>query len=242
MHSFYCPDIQANLYTFNEEESKHCVRVLRLGVGDEVQIVDGRGGVYKARIIDPNHKACTLEVFESAQEVGKRSYYLHVAIAPTKSADRFEWFLEKATEIGIDEISPLMTEHSERKQIKMDRCDKIMNAAVKQCLISYRPKVNEMVRFEALVKSSFEGDKFIAYCGSQTKEEIKSVLFSNSRALVLIGPEGDFSPEEVSLALQNGFRPVTLGANRLRTETAGILVCAAAALSKAGGQTGDPVL
>ena len=231
MHSFYCPDINGNQYTFNEEESKHCVRVLRLREGDEVQIVDGRGGLYKARITDPNHKACTVEVYESAQEIGKRSYYLHIAIAPTKSVDRFEWFLEKATEVGVDEISPLRTEHSERKQIKLDRCDKIVNAAVKQCLISYRPQVNEMQSFAAIVNGKFDGDKYIAYCGEETKEDIKTVLSPTSRALVLIGPEGDFSPEEVRLAIANGFKPVTLGTNRLRTETAGVLVCAAAALS-----------
>lgn len=235
MHSFYCPDIEGSHYTFNEEESRHCVRVLRLGVGEEVQIVDGKGGVFKGRILDPNPRACTLEIIESAREVGKKSYYLHIAMAPTKSIERFEWFLEKATEIGVDEITPILTEHSERKMLKLERCDKIVNAAVKQCLISYRPLVHELCRFDTLVSSDFAGDKFIAYCGEETKEDIKTVFMPDSRALVLIGPEGDFSAREVRLAMQHGFKPISLGSNRLRTETAGILVCAAAALSKSRG-------
>lgn len=235
MHSFYCPDYfpdrHGSTYTFNEEESGHCVRVLRLRAGAPVQWVDGRGGLYKAVIVEAEVKGCVLQITEAMQEVGKRNYSVHVAMAPPKSIDRFEWFLEKATEIGVDEITPLLTAHSERKQVKTERCEKIVRAAVKQCLITYCPTVHPMESFDVLVRKPFEGDKFIAYCGEETKAELVQTFHPGSRALVLIGPEGDFSPEEVKLAMQHGFVPVTLGENRLRTETAGVFVCAAAALS-----------
>ncbi len=225
MHLFYAPDITTPEYTLNEEESKHSTRVLRLTNGDIIYLVDGKGSFYTAEIIDISSKSCTVKIVEERQEYGKRNYRLHIAIAPTKNIDRFEWFLEKATEIGIDEITPLLCEHSERKTVKHERFEKVVEAAMKQSLKVYHPKVNELTTFEQLVKTTQAYEKLIAHCHDTPKPLLKNVIKPEKDVIILIGPEGDFSPKEVELAKQYGFNDITLGDSRLRTETAGVVAC-----------------
>ncbi len=227
MHLFYTPDIDpANAnYFLNEEESKHAIRVLRLNVGDEVQLIDGRGGFYAASIQDPHPKRTILKINSVTNAFGKRNHYLHIAIAPTKNIERIEWFLEKATEIGIDEITFINCQRSERKEVKTDRLNKIITSAIKQSLKAYHPVLNEMSGFSQLVKSTFNGQKFIAHCEDGEKISLKSELAPNGNYLILIGPEGDFAPNEIEEALKSEFRPITLGDSRLRTETAALEAC-----------------
>jgi len=226
MHIFYTPDITQNTYTLNEEESKHCVRVLRLPVGALVNLVDGRGGFYTAEITSDNPKKVSLNILKVETEFHKRNHYLHIAVAPTKNIDRIEWFLEKATELGIDEITPIITDRSERRVVKEDRLNKVITSAVKQSIKAYHPILNESVPFNKFLNSSIEGEKLIAHCiDNQEKKYISELVMPHQKYLVLIGPEGDFTPEEVNLALNKGFKPLTLGDNRLRTETAALSVC-----------------
>jgi len=223
MHIFYTPDIAQNTYTLNEEESKHCVRVLRLKIGEIVNLVDGKGGFYTAEITSDNPKKVILSV---ENEFHKRNHYLHIAVAPTKNIDRFEWFLEKATELGIDEITPIISDRSERKIVKEDRLNKVITSAVKQSIKAYHPIVNEATSLDAFLKLPFDGEKLIAHCiANEEKKFISDLVNPHQKYLVLVGPEGDFTPEEVSLALNKGFKPLTLGDNRLRTETAALAVC-----------------
>lgn len=225
MNIFYTPDINGAIYTLNEEESKHCIKVLRMETGDEVYLVDGNGGFYRAIVADANPKRCKVEVTSKQEEYGKRSYYLHIAIGPTKLIDRYEWFLEKVTEIGIDEITPLESFHSERRVVKQERSEKVVTAAVKQSVKAYHPKVNELTSFKDLVVHPFDGTKLIAHCGHGNKQLLKNAIIPNENVLILIGPEGDFSLEEVELAKRNGFIEISLGESRLRTETAGVVAC-----------------
>ncbi len=227
MTLFYTPDITDSTYTLNEEESKHAVRVLRLVEGDVVCLIDGVGGMYKAKITDSNPKRCTTTIFETQKEYGKTPFHLHVAIAPTKNIDRFEWFLEKATEIGIGEITPISCERSERKVVKTERLNKVVVAAIKQSVKAYLPKLNELTNFKQFIEQAFEGQKFIAHClaGSEEKTHLKNVYTLGQNALILIGPEGDFSEQEIKLALQNGFKEISLSRSRLRTETAALVAC-----------------
>ncbi|MDQ1141048.1 MAG: 16S rRNA (uracil(1498)-N(3))-methyltransferase [Pedobacter agri] len=226
MHIFYTPDITQNTYTLNEEESKHCVRVLRLPVGALVNLVDGRGGFYTAEITSDNPKKVSLNILKVETEFHKRNHYLHIAVAPTKNIDRIEWFLEKATELGIDEITPIITDRSERRIVKEDRLNKVITSAVKQSIKAYHPLLNESIPFNKFLNSSIEGEKLIAHCiDNQEKKYISELVMPHQKYLVLIGPEGDFTPEEVNLALNKGFKPLTLGDNRLRTETAALSVC-----------------
>lgn len=228
MQIFYTPDInpQAATYILSEEESKHCIRVLRLQVNDVIQLVDGRGGIYAARIADAHPKKTQLQITEVRQEYGKRNHYLHIAVAPTKNIERLEWFLEKATEIGIDEVSLILCQRSERKEAKTDRLNKIITSAIKQSLKAYHPQLNSLTPFSKLVQSYHEGQKFIAHClPGQNKVSLASQLQVHGSCLVLIGPEGDFTEKEIEEALQNGFKPITLGESRLRTETAALEAC-----------------
>lgn len=235
MHLFYTPDINSNTYTLNEEESKHCVRVLRLNEGDRIQLIDGVGGFYEAEITDNNPKRCSVKIIEQKKEVGKRNWQLHIAIAPTKSMDRLEWFVEKATEMGIDEVSLINSINSERNIVKTERIQKVAISAIKQSLKAYLPKINEVIdyrKFIALTKD-FKGEKFIAHChsplsggeGLGVRSHIKTQYTPKQNALVLIGPEGDFTLEEVKFALENGFKEISLGESRLRTETAALYAC-----------------
>jgi len=227
MHLFYTPDIdaQATEYTLSEDESKHCIRVLRLVAGDEVKLIDGRGGFYTAVIKDDNPKRTKLSITAYIGEYQKRNHYLHIAVAPTKNIERLEWFLEKATEIGVDEVSMIICQRSERKEVKVDRLNKIITAAIKQSLKAYHPVLNEPVSFQKFIKTSFDGQQFIAHCEEGEKADLKSILIPQNRYLLLIGPEGDFSPQEIGLALENGFKAITLGESRLRTETAALEAC-----------------
>lgn len=225
MHIFYTPDLSGQHYTLDEAESKHCVRVLRLEKGDEIILVDGRGGWFTAAIEDPNPKRCAVRVVEEKRNFGKRNFRVHIAIAPTKNIDRTEWFLEKATEIGIDRVTPLLCQHSERKEIKTDRLEKVMVSAMKQSLKAYLPQLDEMTKFTDFIRQPFDGQKFIAHCEEQQRELLKNVVRPGENYLILIGPEGDFSPEEIRMAIQSGFQPVSLGESRLRTETAGVVAC-----------------
>lgn len=225
MQLFYVPNILGAEVILDETESKHAVRVLRLTEGSLVQLIDGKGGFYEAEISDAHPKKCKLLITKSIQEFEKRNFKLHIAIAPTKNIDRFEWFLEKCTEIGIDEITPLLSEHSERKVIKPERLEKILVAAMKQSLKAYLPKLNELTTFERLISSSKVKNKYIAHCNEGSKTHLKDLIKREENTLILIGPEGDFSVQEVELAKKNGFTEISLGTARLRTETAGVVSC-----------------
>lgn len=221
---FYNPEIN-DVFTLPPDESKHCIRVLRLQSGDIIHMTDGKGNLYTTRIIDDNVKRCMLEVTETKIEYGKRNFRLHMAVAPTKNINRFEWFLEKATEFGIDEITPIICENSERRIIKTDRLNKIIISAMKQSLKAYLPKLNEAVKFSDFIKQETANSKFIAYCSENHRDLLKNVTDQNKDIEILIGPEGDFSNKEVEMALANGFKAVSLGQSRLRTETAAIAAC-----------------
>lgn len=225
MQLFYIPNLSGGEVILNETESKHAIRVLRLTEGNQVQLIDGIGGFYDAEISNANPKKCKLLITNSIQEFEKRNFKLHIAIAPTKNIDRFEWFLEKCTEIGIDEITPLLSEHSERKVIKPERLEKILVAAMKQSLKAYLPKLNPITNYTELITASEYQNKFIAHCNDGDKIHLKNCIKKGEDALILIGPEGDFSNEEVELAKENGFKEISLGTARLRTETAGVVAC-----------------
>lgn len=222
MHVFYTPDIAVTC-EMPEEEAAHCLRVLRLGVGDEVMLTDGKGCFYKAVISAATGKRCQVKVTETIEQEPLWNGHLHLAMAPTKNMDRIEWLAEKATEIGFDELSFLNCRYSERKVIKTERVEKIVVSAVKQSLKARKPVVNEMMDFARFVKQDFVGQKFIAHCNEGEKPLLKEILVPGEDALVLIGPEGDFSPEEVKLAESLGFRSISLGKSRLRTETAALV-------------------
>lgn len=227
MHLFYTPDITPSTpqYFLNEEESKHAVRVLRLEAGSEVQLIDGKGGLYTAQINDAHPKRTILQITNVVTEYGKRNHYLHIAIAPTKNLDRLEWFLEKATEIGIDEVSLITCQRSERKEAKTERLNKIITSAIKQSLKAYHPVLNETIAFNKFIQQPFNGQKFIAHCEESDKVNLKDELQKQGNCLVLIGPEGDFSPAEITAALDSGYKALTLGDSRLRTETAALEAC-----------------
>jgi 16S rRNA (uracil1498-N3)-methyltransferase len=227
MQLFYTPDIQPThpQYFLSEEESKHCVRVLRLTVGDKVQLIDGRGGLYTAEIKDAHPKRTILQITDVITGFNQRNHYLHIAIAPTKNIERLEWFLEKATEIGIDEISLIICQRSERKEAKVDRLNKIITSAIKQSLKAYHPILNEPEPLAKLLARNFDGQKYIAHCDEGDKTSLKQDIALKGKYLILIGPEGDFNPKEIDDALQNGFKAITLGQSRLRTETAALEAC-----------------
>lgn len=232
MHLFYTPDIQPHHRAFilNEEESKHAVRVLRLTAGELLQLVDGKGGRYTAVITDAHPKRTVLEVQSVSTGEGKPRYDLHIAIAPTKNMDRLEWFLEKATEVGVDEITPIICDHSERVVLKPERLHKVIVAAMKQSQRAYLPKINPAIRFADFINGALPERRFIAYCSNGEKRYFSQMLQPGEAAIVLIGPEGDFSSAEIQQAAQAGYTGVTLGDTRLRTETAALMVCAEVAL------------
>jgi len=227
MQLFYTPDIDAasTAYQLNEEESKHCVRVLRLQVGDKTQLIDGKGNFYTAAITDPHPKRTSLQIIAVQKDFHRRNHYLHIAIAPTKNIERLEWFLEKATEIGIDEISLVICQRSERKEVKTERLDKIITSAIKQSIKAWHPVLNEPVVLNKLMSAPFDGQKFIAHCEPGDRFTLNHELKPFGRYLILIGPEGDFTPKEIDDALNNGFKAITLGESRLRTETAALEAC-----------------
>lgn len=226
MHLFYAPELSDELeFTLSPEESHHAVRVLRLGSGNEIILVNGRGGWYHTMITHPDPKACTVEITKVQADIGKPEYDLHIALAPTKQIDRYEWFLEKATEIGISEVIPLICEHSERKDVKTDRQMRIVIAAMKQSLKAFHPAIREPLPFRKFMKESITGAKTIAHCQPGEKLWLNEIVRPGKPVTILIGPEGDFSGSEISEAIENGYLPITLGNSRLRTETAGVVAC-----------------
>lgn len=237
MQLFYAPDIDRSPYTLSEEESKHCVRVLRMAAGDTLHITDGRGNLFCCRITDDNPKRCTVCIESVQREFERLPYHLTMAVAPTKNADRFEWFLEKATEVGVAEIIPLASEHSERRVFKPERGEKVLTAAMKQSLKAYRPQLHPLTDFRAAAAAPFEGRRLIAHCEEAHSEAGKRYLAHTLRpgeaAQIFIGPEGDFSPAEIDFALEHGFEEITLGEQRLRTETAAVAATVMAAVVNA---------
>ena len=226
MQLFYAPDLTTPRYTLGEEESKHCIRVLRLRRGDTLHLTDGRGTLYRCEIAEEDARRCTVRVVERFPDYERMPYRLTMAVAPTKNIERFEWFLEKATEVGVGTIIPLETEHCERRVFKPERGERVITAAMKQSLKAYRPTLRPLTPFGEAAAMPFEGRKFIAHCAPAQSPEGKAYLPATLRrgeaALILIGPEGDFSPEEIAFARANGFEEITLGAQRLRTETAAV--------------------
>jgi 16S rRNA (uracil1498-N3)-methyltransferase len=224
MHLFYLPEISNGKAGLDRDESKHALKVLRLKEGDPVQLVDGKGGMFEAEISDTHGGLCTFNIVRVLEDKSVRPYRLHLAVAPTKNIDRFEWFLEKATEIGIDEITPVICEHSERRNLNTERCNRILIAAMKQSLKATLPQMNEPVKLKDFIASCTAPQRFVGYCDENTERRFLGDVYQNRiEAAVLIGPEGDFSEEEVRLALNSGFKAITLGNSRLRTETAAVV-------------------
>ena len=230
MHLFYNPHIQGDTFVLEEQESKHAVRVLRLVRGDHVILVDGRGAWYDAFIMDDHPKRCKLQIEKHTKDYKPLNYTLHMAVAPTKNLDRFEWFLEKATEIGISEITPLICTRSERRQVKHDRLERILVSAMKQSLRAFKPILNEAVCMDEFIKMDHLGTLGIAHCYPMERRGIQELELSG-RYTMLVGPEGDFTEEELSAALDADYVPFHLGDSRLRTETAAIYITTAISLS-----------
>ena len=226
MQLFYNPNIneQTELFSFDKEESKHIIKVLRKKDTDILFVTNGLGFIFKIEITLASDIKCTVKIIET-QKLEAPKYKLHLAVAPTKMNDRYEWFLEKATEIGVSEITPIICDHSERKTIKTDRFDKIIQSAMKQSNQYYLPKLNDSVSFKDFIKSTNTDLKLIAHCEETDKKSLKDIVKPNQNITILIGPEGDFSEKEILLALENKFTPITLGNTRLRTETAAIVAC-----------------
>jgi len=210
--------------TLGNEESFHCIKVLRMKVGETLNLTDGNGNLYEGHILAQDIKNCPVMLTNVTTDYGKRPFRLHLAVAPTKNIARFEWFLEKATEIGVDEITPLICEHSERVQIRIDRLQKIILSAAKQSLKTYLPIIHEPVKFNDFIKLNHPDSRFVAYVEEHQPLQLKSA-YQNGDCTVLIGPEGDFSKKEMEKAFLQGFKPVSLGPSRLRTETAAIVAC-----------------
>ncbi len=224
MSLFYVPDI-AGSWELTQEEAAHAIRVLRLQVGDKLDITDGAGSLYPTSVASIQGKHCYVEPVEAVRVPKNWNGMLHIAIAPTKNMDRIEWFAEKATEIGLDALTFLNCRFSERKVVKPERVERIVVSAMKQSLKYSKPVVEDMVDFKRFIAAERKGAKFIAHCYDSERVLLKDILVPGEDATVLIGPEGDFSPEEVELAIKAGYRPVSLGSSRLRTETAALVAC-----------------
>jgi 16S rRNA (uracil1498-N3)-methyltransferase len=227
MNIFYAPDMVLPEVTLSPEESAHCIRVLRLGRGEKVQVIDGKGGQYSAVITLPDAKHCKLTVTETIEKQARCDYSIHIAIAPTKNMERFEWFIEKSVEIGIDTITPLLCHHSERRVLKADRLERLIISTMKQAIIPTHPILHELTGFKEFItkQDRKDADLFIAHCEETDRKKLSEVCRPGKKTIVLIGPEGDFSTDEIKLALNHQYIPVSLGRNRLRTETAGIVAC-----------------
>lgn len=216
---FFCPDIR-NHPQLPEQESHHCIKVLRMKEGDNIYVTDGQGFFYECTLTESHPKHCTIKINRKTGKPKTWHFDLHIAFAPTKQMERNEWFIEKATETGTDRFIPVRCLFSERKEIKTERLEKIIVSAMKQSKQAVLPRMDEMIRFDDLILQPFNGRKFIAHCHDLPKAPLTHLYKKGENALILIGPEGDFSEEEVSKAIVYGFEPVSLGENRLRTETA----------------------
>lgn len=225
MHLFYRPDISGSVHTLDPEESRHCVKVLRMKPGQSVFLTDGAGGLGKAELIEANPRSCVLQVAERFERHPAYTPKLHVAIAPTKNMDRFEWFLEKATECGIEAVWPIICQNSERTVVKHERLEKILISAMKQSQRRWLPVLNPAMKFGQFLQQSLPRQRFIAWCGETEKPLFQHTYQAGEDAVVLIGPEGDFSEEEFLAARHAGFVAVSLGDFRLRTETAALVCC-----------------
>ncbi len=225
MNLFYLSEIVTDTVVFDKENSMHCCKVLRLKSNDVIMITNGKGFFYEGKIVDANPKATVIQITGKKQVEKNWKQQIVLCIAPTKNIARTEWAIEKCTEIGVDEITPFISFHSERKVIKHERLEKIITAAVKQSLKAWHPELNPITTFKELVKEPFDGQKFIAYIHEDHKKLLSNSIKTNENIKILIGPEGDFSPEEVELAMANGFKPISLGKERLRTETAMVSAC-----------------
>lgn len=225
MELFYSGNISNNEILLDEEESHHCMKVMRHHIGDELMVTDGKGKLFRTILEGERKKSCLLKIGELSREESQSSPSVHIAIAPTKNIDRFEWFLEKATEIGITEITPIICIRSERDKIKHERLEKILIGAMKQSLRLWLSKLNPIIKLNEFVncQSSIDNQKFIAHCQSPNLPSLQSLYRHNADVLIMIGPEGDFTREEIQFAEKSGFSAVNLGENRLRTETAGLV-------------------
>ncbi len=233
MYWFYSPDIAS--LTLPEEESAHCVQVLRAKSGDHITLTDGQGTLYEAEIVNPHRKHCTFRLLSQTRPEPLHTGHVHIAFAPTKSADRVEWMIEKGVEMGVDAFTPVLCRYSERKTLNIERLNKIIISAAKQSLRASFPTLNELTPFSRLVTSATETDKLIAHCiegyaPTDNKQAMQHSLTRGNDVVILIGPEGDFSPEELTLALAHGWQPVSLGPSRLRTETAALVAAHTALL------------
>jgi len=226
MQLFYTPNLSPDIkeFSFDKEESKHIVKVLRKTEGSVIYSTDGRGNLYDSEITLASEKKCTIKI-TNCSPANATKHYIHLVVAPTKMNDRYEWFLEKATEIGVHEITPIICDNSERKIIKTERFDKIIIAAMKQSNQLFLPKLNEPILFKQFMNLDLDGNLFIAHCEERDKTLLKDAFAINQKYTLLIGPEGDFSSKEIDLALAKGFKPVSLGHTRLRTETAAVVGC-----------------
>ena len=225
MQLFYSTNIIDDIIELSKDESHHCVKVLRKSINDAIMVIDGVGNLYTSKVIDLNSQKTILKITNIHKDYSKRANHLHIAISPTKSMDRLEWFIEKVVEIGIDEITLLHCKNSERTKIKMERCEKIIMSATKQSLKSFLPRLNPLIQFDEFInKNHIETAKSIGYLGSQESIFLSDYHRGKNSHLICIGPEGDFCAGEVKIAIQNGFQIISLGNSRLRTETAGVVV------------------
>ena len=234
MELFFTTNIEGDTAWLDEQESTHCTRVLRHAAGDEIHFTDGRGILYTGRIVDKSGKQVVLQIIDRNSNYMKRGYYLHMAVAPPKNPDRFEWFLEKAVELGIDEITPLEGEHSQKRSFNMARGERLIMAAMKQSLKTTLPILNPITKASALIEKYSNSDfqKLIGHCRDGEKSPITTLLGDPFKVLILIGPEGDFSVSEIALAQKCGFKPFSLGESRLRTETAALTAVTAVYLTQ----------
>jgi 16S rRNA (uracil1498-N3)-methyltransferase len=226
MQIFYVPGIKGSSCVMDENESRHCIRVLRMTKGDRLKLVDGIGNLYEGVINDPDPAGCRVTITGVTRDFEKRGYRMHIAISPVKNQERLEWFIEKSVEIGIDEITPLICRNTEKPGLKRERINNIIVSAMKQSIKAFRPVLNEPRTFGDFITSDISGIKMIAHCNpAHERKKIDQVYEKNRDAVILIGPEGDFSEEELNLAIENGYNPVHFGTSRLRAETAGIAAC-----------------
>lgn len=226
MQVFYAPDINGNKYVLDQNESKHIVRVMRMSSGTPVKLVDGKGNLYEGVIDDPDPRECTIKITGVVNNFETRDYNLHIAISPLKNTDRLEWFIEKSVEIGVDEITPVICRNTEKQKIKKERLVNIIVSAMKQSLKSTLTRINDPVDFKDLIENAYDGTRMIAHCNEAYKRRgIADSYQHGNNAMIMIGPEGDFSNEEIKAAMGKGFEGIHLGKSRLRTETAGVAAC-----------------
>lgn len=226
MQIFYAPDITGDFYTLDEKESKHIIRVLRMTRGSGIRLIDGKGNLYEGIIDNADPKKCSIAITGIIKDFEKRNYSLHIAVSPLKNPERFEWFIEKSVEIGVDEITPLICRNTEKPGIRAERANNLIISAMKQSIKANKTILNDPCLFNEFIARKNKGARMIAHCNNSLKRNsISDVCSKGENAVILIGPEGDFTDDELALAFTSGFTPVHLGQSRLRTETAGVGAC-----------------